>query len=72
VLEEDDAQLSGTLEYDADTFSPKTITEMLKDYSALMERMAAKTDHGISTVSMTSSQEREQLSWGFSVNLEAT
>jgi acyl carrier protein len=72
VLEENDQQLSGTLEYDADTFSPKTITEMLKDYSALMERMAAKTDHGISTVSMTSSQEREQLSWGFNVNLEAT
>jgi non-ribosomal peptide synthetase component F len=69
VLEEDDAQLSGTLEYDADTFDADTISQMLRHLSTLLQEMARNPNDGISTVLMTSSHEREQLSSSFSADL---
>jgi non-ribosomal peptide synthetase component F len=72
VLEEAGEVIVGEMEYDEELYSAKTISQMLEDYKALLERMIDKPESRVSTVALSSQQERAELSLGFSMNLEAT
>jgi hypothetical protein len=60
------------MEYDEEMYSAKTISQMLDDYKALLERMVASPESRVSTVALISQQEKAELSLGFSMNLEAS
>jgi amino acid adenylation domain-containing protein len=64
-------RLSGAIEYDADMFTAKTATQMLDDYVRLLSLMVANPNDAISTVSLTTTDEIEQLSSSFTASLEA-
>jgi hypothetical protein len=70
VLGELEKEIVGALEYDEDIFPAKTTARMLDDYLRLLELMAADPDKDLSTISLTSRDEIEQLSSAFVANLE--
>ena len=69
-LAEREKEIAGALEYDEDIFPAKTTARMLEDYLRLLALMAADPDKDLSTISLTSSDEIEQLSSAFVANLE--
>jgi amino acid adenylation domain-containing protein len=69
-LAEREKEIAGALEYDEDIFPAKTTARMLEDYLRLLALMATDPDKDLSTVSLTSSDEIEQLSSAFVANLE--
>ena len=70
VLGELEKEIVGALEYDEDIFPAKTTATMLEDYLRLLALMAADPDKDLSTISLTSRDEIEQLSSAFVANLE--
>jgi hypothetical protein len=44
VLEEEEQQITGEMEYDAELFDPDTVTQMLEDFVAIAEQMSADPD----------------------------
>jgi non-ribosomal peptide synthetase component F len=44
VLEEEERQITGEMEYDAELFDPDTVTQMLEDFVAIAEQMSADPD----------------------------
>ncbi len=69
-LTEFDEKLSGALEYDENMFTANTTRQMLEDYVQLLDMMVADPKRAISTVSLTRSDEIEQLSSSFVGSLE--
>lgn len=67
---ENDDKLSGAIEYDENMFTAETTRQMLDDYVQVMTLMVANPGGEISTVSLTSSDEIEQLSSSFVASLE--
>ena len=68
---EHDDRLSGAVEYDEDMFTAETAGRMLDDYVQLLTLMVANPKAEISTISLTSNDEIEQLSASFVASLEA-
>ena len=66
-----DDTLSGAIEYDENMFTAKTASQMLGDYVRLLTSMVANPSGEISTLSLTTSDELEQLSSSFAGSLEA-
>jgi non-ribosomal peptide synthetase component F len=62
--------MSGALEYDENMFTAKTTSQMLDDYHQLLALMAAEPERPISTISLTRSDELEELSSSFVASLE--
>src|SRR5712672_2061202 len=50
LLEESSDGLNGTAEYNTDLFEPTTITQMLANFQALLERIAADPQQRLSTL----------------------
>jgi non-ribosomal peptide synthetase component F len=71
VLVEAGEGIGGEIEYDADLFTVRTVTQMVEDYVSLLKKMVNTPDGSVSALSLTSQQESAQLSWGFSSDLEA-
>jgi non-ribosomal peptide synthetase component F len=69
-LGELEKEIVGALEYDEDIFPATTTARMLEDYLRLLELMVADPDKDLSTISLTSRDEIEQLSSPFVANLE--
>jgi non-ribosomal peptide synthetase component F len=69
-LGERDEDIVGMLEYDENIFTAKTTARMLEDYFSLLSMMAADPERDLSTISLTSKDEVQQLSSGFVANLE--
>jgi amino acid adenylation domain-containing protein len=67
---ENDDRLSGAIEYDENMFTAETTRQMLDDYVQVMTLMVENPGGEISTVSLTSSDEVEQLSSSFVASLE--
>jgi amino acid adenylation domain-containing protein len=63
-------RLTCGLEYDADMFTAKTISQMLESYFRVLGLMTADPERKISSVSLTSDEEIEQLSASFAASLE--
>jgi hypothetical protein len=68
---EHEDRLSGAVEYDEDMFTAETASRMLDDYVQLLTSMVANPKAEISTISLTSNDEIEQLSASFVASLEA-
>jgi amino acid adenylation domain-containing protein len=64
-------RLSGAIEYDENMFTAKTASRMLDDYVHLLDLMVVNPSAEIATVSLTTSDEIEQLSSSFVASLEA-
>jgi amino acid adenylation domain-containing protein len=69
-LGEMDKGIIGTFDYDDDLFTAETTARMLEDYFSLLSLMTADPDKNLSTVSLTSEAENEQIRSGFVANLE--
>ena len=67
---EHDGALSGAIEYDENMFTTETTRQMLDDYLQVMTLMVANPNGEISTVSLTTNDEIEQLSSSFVASLE--
>jgi non-ribosomal peptide synthetase component F len=67
---EHDGQLSGALEYDENMFTAETTSRMCADYVQLLTVMLANPNAEISSFSLTSNDEIEQLSSSFVESLE--
>ncbi|HKS09651.1 MAG TPA: amino acid adenylation domain-containing protein [Pyrinomonadaceae bacterium] len=67
---ERDGALSGAIEYDENMFTTETTRQMLDDYVQVMTLMVANPNGEISTVSLTTNDEIEQLSSSFVASLE--
>jgi len=67
---ENDDKLLGAIEYDENMFTAETTRQMLDDYVQVMTLIVANPGGEISTVSLTSSDEIEQLSSSFVGSLE--
>jgi non-ribosomal peptide synthetase component F len=70
ILSEREKELTGMLEYNEDIFTPKATAQMFEDYFHLLGLMAAEPDREISTISLTGTDEIEELSSAFVANLE--
>ena len=68
-LEHED-KLTGAIEYDQNLFTAETTSRMLDDYIHLLAMMVANPNGEISTLSLTSNDEIEQLSSTFVASLE--
>ena len=62
--------LTGAIEYDENMFTEKTAAQMLDDYLQLLALMVANPNAEISNISLTTSDEIEQLSSSFVASLE--
>ena len=69
-LGEQEREIAGELEYDENIFPARTTFRMLEDYLHLLALMVADPDQDLSTISLTSNDEIEQLSSAFVANLE--
>jgi len=69
-LTEFDEELTCALEYDENMFTATTTSQMLEDYTQLLELMVADPGRAISTISLTRNNEVEQLSSSFVASLE--
>jgi amino acid adenylation domain-containing protein len=67
---EHDGRISGAVEYDENMFTAKTTSQMLDDYLYLLTLMVANPNGEVSTVSLATSDEIEQLSSSFVASLE--
>jgi hypothetical protein len=63
-------QMRGALEYDRSMFTAKTTGRMLEDYHQLLALMVAEPEKRISTISLTRTDELEELSSSFVASLE--
>ena len=70
VLSEREKELAGMLEYDEGIFTAEATAQMFDDYFRLLGLMAAEPDREISTISLTRTDEIEELSAAFVANLE--
>ncbi len=70
LLEQNQDQITGTMEYDADLFDPSIIAQMLGHFRVILEQMCAKPDCGVVSVLLTGEQESEQLSYQLTGHLE--
>ncbi len=70
VLVEREEELAGVLEYDDQLFTAETTAQMLEDYFSLLALMTADPLRDLSTVSLASEAENEQLRSGFTADLE--
>jgi len=68
-LEHED-KLTGAIEYDQNMFTAETTSRMLDDYVQLLGLMIADPQGDISSLSLTTNDEIEQLSSNFVVSLE--
>jgi amino acid adenylation domain-containing protein len=69
-LGEFEDKMAAALEYDENMFTAETTSQMLDDYLQLLALMIADPNAEISTVSLTSNDEIEQLSSSFVASLE--
>ena len=69
-LGELEKEIAGELEYDENIFPATTTFRMVEDYLHLLALMVADPDQDLSTISLTSNDEIEQLSSAFVANLE--
>jgi non-ribosomal peptide synthetase component F len=72
VLEEAGEVIVGEMEYDEEMFDSDTISQMIRHLRVLLEEMVANPERRVSTIEIATQQESAELSWGFSVNLNAT
>jgi non-ribosomal peptide synthetase component F len=70
ILAEREKELAGMLEYNEAIFTEKATAHMFDDYFRLLGLMAAEPDREISTISLTRTDEVEELSSAFLANLE--
>jgi len=69
-LGEMEEKIVGAFEYDENMFTTKTTSQMLDDYLQLLALMAADLEKPIATISLTRTDELEQLSSSFAASLE--
>ena len=69
-LGEFEDKMAAALEYDENMFTAETSRQMLDDYLQILALMIADPNAAMSTVSLTSNDEIEQLSSGFVASLE--
>jgi non-ribosomal peptide synthetase component F len=67
---ESEEQLRGAFEYDESMFTAKTTGRMLEDYHELLALMVAEPEKRISGISLTRTDELEELSSSFVASLE--
>ena len=67
---EHDGMLSGAIEYDENMFTTETTRQMLDDYVHLLTLMVTNPKCEITTISLTTNDEFEQLSSSFVASLE--
>jgi len=70
VLTEREKELDGMLEYDEGIFTAEATAQMFEDYFGLLGLMAAEPDREIASISLTRTDEIEELSAAFVANLE--
>jgi hypothetical protein len=69
-LGEREEGIVGMLEYDDALFTAETTARMLEDYYTLLSMMAADPERSLSSISLISEAENEQIRSGFVANLE--
>jgi non-ribosomal peptide synthetase component F len=69
VLEEDQQQVSGEMEYDADLFDQQTIAQMLEHMRNILNEMVTNPEGSIAAILLSGEAEREP-ALAFTANLE--
>jgi hypothetical protein len=71
VLEEEERQITGEMEYDAELFDPDTVTQMMTHLKRVLNEMVQNPAAGIRQLSMAEDKESEELAMAFCAELQS-